>query len=78
YKLKKLVDMIKYTSPIIAISNNTKLKERLEFLFLYGCIVSLILSTKLTQVSSYKDIYQIVDTIKSYNAIAFQVSIYLL
>ncbi|CAG8840103.1 37798_t:CDS:2, partial [Gigaspora margarita] len=77
-QVKRLVDTIKYTGPIIAMSNNTKLKERLGFSFLYSCIVSLTLSTELTKVSSYKDIYQIVDMIKSHNAIASQVRIYLL
>ncbi|CAG8855204.1 9611_t:CDS:2, partial [Gigaspora margarita] len=77
-QVKRLVDMIKYTGPIIAMSDNTKLKERLRFSSLYGCIVGSTLSTKLTKVSLYEDIYQIVDMIKSYNAIASQVRIYLL
>ncbi|CAG8559008.1 22567_t:CDS:2, partial [Gigaspora rosea] len=77
-QVKRLVDTIKYTGPIIAMSDNTKLKERLEFSSLYGYIVGSTLSTELTKVSSYEDIYQIVNTIKSQNAIASQVRIYLL
>ncbi|CAG8785689.1 15901_t:CDS:2 [Cetraspora pellucida] len=71
--VKRLVNTIKYTGPIIAMSDNTKLKERLGFSFLYGCIVGSTLSTESTRVSSYEDIYQIIDTIKSHNAIASQI-----
>ncbi|CAG8705592.1 7229_t:CDS:2 [Gigaspora rosea] len=38
-QVKRLVDTIKYAGPIIAMSDNTKLKERLGFSSLYGCIV---------------------------------------
>ncbi|CAG8774700.1 45195_t:CDS:2, partial [Gigaspora margarita] len=77
-QVKRLVDTIKYAGPIIAISDNTKLKERLGFSFLYGYIVGSTLLTKLTKVSSYEDIYKIIETINSHNAIASQVRIYLL
>ncbi|CAG8794298.1 12322_t:CDS:2, partial [Dentiscutata erythropus] len=72
-QVKRLVDTIKYTGPIIVMSDNTKLKERLGFSSLYSCIVGSTLSTESTKVSSYEDIYQIIDTIKLHNAIASQV-----
>ncbi|CAG8831222.1 32620_t:CDS:2, partial [Gigaspora margarita] len=75
---KWLADTIKYTSPIIAISDNTKIKKRLGFFSLLGYIVSSTLSTELTRVFTHEDIYHVVETIKSHNAIAFQVHIYLL
>ncbi|CAG8791340.1 4603_t:CDS:2, partial [Gigaspora margarita] len=62
-QVKRLVDTLNYTSLIIAISNNTKLKERLGFSSLYSCIVGSTLSIEKT---------------KSYNAIASQVRVYLL
>ncbi|CAG8847137.1 24090_t:CDS:2, partial [Gigaspora margarita] len=58
--------------------HNTKIKERLGFFSLFGCIVGSILSTESTRVSTYEDIHQVVDMIKSRNAIASQVWIYLL
>ncbi|CAG8833038.1 45888_t:CDS:2, partial [Gigaspora margarita] len=72
-QVKRLVDTLNYTSTIIAMSDNTKLKERLGFSSLYGCIVGSIFLIEKTKVFSYKNIYQIVDTIKSCNAIASQV-----
>ncbi|CAG8737189.1 36408_t:CDS:2, partial [Gigaspora margarita] len=77
-QVKRLVDTIKYTGPIIVMSDNTKLKERLGFLSLYSCIVGSTFLIELTKVSLYEDIYQIIDTIKLYNAIASQVCVYLL
>ncbi|CAG8838223.1 26758_t:CDS:2, partial [Gigaspora margarita] len=35
----RLVDTIKYAGPIIAMSDNTKIKERLEYSSIFGCIV---------------------------------------
>ncbi|CAG8802160.1 23515_t:CDS:2 [Gigaspora margarita] len=55
--IKKLADTIKYDSPIIAMSDNTKIKKRLGFSSLFGCIVDLTLSTESTRVSTYKDIH---------------------
>ncbi|CAG8800605.1 13865_t:CDS:2 [Gigaspora margarita] len=77
-QVKRLANTIKYTGPIIALSDNTKIKERLGFFSLFGCVVGSTLLTELTRVSTYKDIYQIVDMIKSHNAIASQVHVYLL
>ncbi|CAG8717288.1 37789_t:CDS:2 [Gigaspora margarita] len=77
-QVKRLADTIKYTGPIIALSDNTKIKERLGFSSLLGCVVGSTLSTELTRVSTHEDIYQIVDMIKSHNAIASQVYVYLL
>ncbi|CAG8739242.1 9490_t:CDS:2, partial [Gigaspora rosea] len=51
---------------------------RLRFSLLLGCVVGSTLSTELTRVSIHEDIYQIVDMIKSHNAIASQVRVYLL
>ncbi|CAG8851332.1 18695_t:CDS:1, partial [Gigaspora margarita] len=75
---KRLADTIKYTGPIIAMSDNTKIKKRLGFSSLFGCVVGSTLLTELTKVSTYEDVYRIVDMIKSHNAIASQVRVYLL
>ncbi|CAG8855540.1 27273_t:CDS:2, partial [Gigaspora margarita] len=48
-QVKRLVDTIKYTGPIIAMSDNTKIKERLGFSSLFGCIVGSTLSTESTK-----------------------------
>ncbi|CAG8746297.1 16088_t:CDS:2, partial [Racocetra persica] len=72
-QVKKLANTIKYISSIIAISNNIKIKERLRFSLLLDCVVGSTLSTELTKVFTYEDIYQIVDMIKSHNAIASQI-----
>ncbi|CAG8602206.1 26999_t:CDS:2 [Dentiscutata erythropus] len=76
--VKRLVNTIEYAGPIIAMSDNTKIKERLGFSSIFGCIVGSMLLTESTRVFIYEDVHQIVDMIKSRNAIASQVHVYLL
>ncbi|CAG8773689.1 21305_t:CDS:2 [Cetraspora pellucida] len=59
-------------------TNNTKLKEQLGYLSLLGCIVGSTLLALQTHVQSHNDIYTIINKIKSENAIALQVRVYLL
>ncbi|CAG8470542.1 8794_t:CDS:2 [Dentiscutata erythropus] len=72
-RVKRLVDTIEYASPIIAVSDNTKIKKRLGYSSIFSCIVGSVLSTESTKVSIYEDVYQIVDIIKSHNTIASQI-----
>ena len=72
------MDLLKYNGPVIAMSNNTKLKERLRYSSLLGCIVGSTLLLSQTYVTSHDDIYTIIDQIKENNAIATQVRVYLL
>ena len=71
------MDLLKYNGPVIAISDNTKLKERLGYSSLLGCIVGSTLPLSQTYVTSHDDIYTIIDQIKENNAIATQVHVYL-
>jgi len=72
------MDLLKYNGLVIAMSDNTKLKKWLRYLFLLGCIVSSILPLTQTYVISYDDIYTIIDQIKKNNVIVIQVHVYLL
>ncbi|CAG8795430.1 9311_t:CDS:2, partial [Gigaspora rosea] len=58
-RVKRLVDTIKYAGPIITMFDNTKIKERLGYSSIFGCIVGSVLSTESTKVSTYEDVHQI-------------------
>ncbi|CAG8722760.1 1734_t:CDS:2, partial [Dentiscutata erythropus] len=53
-QVKRLADTIKYTGSIIAMANNTKIKEKLKFSLLLGCIIGSTLSTELIRISISK------------------------
>ena len=72
------MDLLKYNGLVIAMSDNTKLKERLGYSSLLGCIVGSTLPLSQTYVTSHDDIYTIIDQIKENNAIAIQVRVYLM
>jgi len=72
------MDLLKYNGLVIAMSDNTKLKERLGYSSLLGCIVGSTLPLSQTYVTLHDDIYTIIDQIKENNAIAIQVRVYLM
>ncbi|RGB32097.1 hypothetical protein C1646_763278 [Rhizophagus diaphanus] len=63
--------------PIVAMSNNTKLKPALRYNPVLGCIVGSTLSTEQTKINKYKDIQPIINNIKTKKAIAKDDTYYL-
>ena len=64
--------------PIVAISDNTKLKPALRYHSGLGCIIGSILSIEETKINSYKDIPTVINNIKMKKAIAKDVRAYVL
>jgi len=77
-RFKRFADSLNYSGPVAAMTDNTKLKERLSYSATLGCIVGSTLSDFETKVSNYEDVITIIDKIKAEKAIAKQVRVYLL
>ena len=77
-RFKRFADSLNYNGPVAAMTNNTKLKERLSYSATLGCIIGSTLPISETRVSNYEEIITIIDKIKIKKAIAKQVRIYLL
>ncbi|GBC20966.2 hypothetical protein GLOIN_2v1787768 [Rhizophagus irregularis DAOM 181602=DAOM 197198] len=77
-RFKRFADSLNYNGPVAAMTDNTKLKERLSYSATLGCVIRSTLSTSETKASNYKEIIAIIDKIKVKNAIAKQVRVYLL
>jgi hypothetical protein len=77
-RFKRLLDTLKYNGPIVAMTDNTKLKPGLQYSAQYGCIVGSSLQKEETQLNSYDDIPLIINNIKERKAIAKEVRAYLL
>ncbi|CAB4472833.1 unnamed protein product [Rhizophagus irregularis] len=77
-RFKRFADSLNYNGPVAAMTDNTKLKERLSYSATLGCVIGSTLSTSETKASNYKEIIAIIDKIKVKNAIAKQVRVYLL
>src|ERR1044071_7129586 len=77
-RFKRLLDTLKYDGPIVAMTDNTKLKPRLQYSAQFGCIIGFLLQLKETQVNNYDDIPIIINNIKEKKAIAKDVRAYLL
>jgi hypothetical protein len=77
-RFKRFADSLNYNGPVAAMTDNTKLKERLSYSASLGCIIGSTLPTLETKASNYEEIITIIDRIKDENAIAKQVRIYLL
>ncbi|CAG8763904.1 1745_t:CDS:2 [Cetraspora pellucida] len=67
---KQLIDIIQYNGPIIAMTDNTKLKLQLKYSSTLGCIIRSILSKEEIQISIYSDIPKVITKIKTLNKIA--------
>ena len=76
-KFKRLIDTIKYNSPIAAMTDNTKLKPCLRYSSQLGCIVGLTLSNSQTKVNVYGDIPKIINNIKDQMLISKDVRVYM-
>ncbi|CAB4482434.1 unnamed protein product [Rhizophagus irregularis] len=77
-KFKRLIDTLNYRGPIVAMSDNTKLKPALCYNPVLGCIVGSTLSTEQTKINKYEDIQPIINNIKTKKAIAKDVRAYIL
>jgi hypothetical protein len=73
-----LLQKVDYKGPVVAMSDNTKLKERLGYYARHGTIVGSTLSPAETVVETYDDICRITTRIKAEDAIATQVRAYIL
>ncbi|GBC42011.2 hypothetical protein RIR_jg9593.t1 [Rhizophagus irregularis DAOM 181602=DAOM 197198] len=77
-KFKRLIDILNYQEPIVAMSDNTKLKPALRYNPVLGCIIGLTLSVEQTKINAYEDIQPIINDIKIKKAIAKDVRAYIL
>ena len=75
---KRLIDSIHYNGPVVAMTDNIKLKLCLRYLSTLGCIISSVFSLNETKVNTYGDIPKIISNIKNSNAIAKNVRAYIL
>ncbi|PKC03253.1 hypothetical protein RhiirA5_424034 [Rhizophagus irregularis] len=77
-KFKRLIDTLNYRGPIVAMSDNTKLKPALHYNPVLGCIVGSTLLVEQTKINAYEDIQPIINDIKIKKAIAKDVRAYIL
>ncbi|CAB4434731.1 unnamed protein product [Rhizophagus irregularis] len=77
-KFKRLIDTLNYRGPIVAMSDNTKLKPALRYSSILGCIIGSTLPIEQTKINTYEDIQPIINDIKTKKAIAKDVRAYIL
>lgn len=77
-RFKRLIDTIQYDGPIVAMTDNTKLKPQLKYNPTLGCITGSVLSKEETHINIYSDIPKVIEKIKSSNGIAKSVRVYIL
>ncbi|GBC00434.1 hypothetical protein RclHR1_38560001 [Rhizophagus clarus] len=77
-RFKRLIDSVQYVGPVVAMSDNTKLKPRLRYSPTLGCIIGSVLSKEETIINTYSDIPNVINKIKSERAIAKDVRAYIL
>jgi hypothetical protein len=77
-KFKRMIDKLNYQGPIVAMTDNTKLKPALRYHPGLGCIVGSTLSINKTKINTYNDILTIINEIKTNKAIAKDVRAYIL
>ena len=77
-RFKRFADSLNYKGPVAAMTDNTKLKERLSYSATLGCVIGSTLPASETKVSNCEEVVTIIDKIKDENAISKQVRIYLL
>ena len=63
-RFKRLVDSIQYNGPVVAMTDNTKLKSRLRYSPTLGCIIGSIFPIEETKINVYADIPNIINKIK--------------
>lgn len=77
-RFKRLADSMNYNGPVIAMTDNTKLRPRLGYSANFGCIIGSTFSLEQTHVENYDEVKLTIQNIISNNAIAKQVRLYLL
>ncbi|CAB4441869.1 unnamed protein product [Rhizophagus irregularis] len=77
-KFKRLIDTLNYRGPIVAMSDNTKLKPALRYSSILGCIIRSTLPIEQTKINIYENIQPIINDIKTKKAIAKDVRAYIL
>ncbi|CAG8472868.1 12759_t:CDS:10, partial [Racocetra persica] len=75
---KRFLDSIRYDGPIVAMTDNTKLKPYLRYSSRMGCIIGFTFSNHKTNIKTYDDISVTINKIKENNAIAKYVRVYIL
>jgi len=77
-RFKRLIDSIQYNGPVVAMTDNTKLKSRLRYSPTFGYIIGSIFLVEETKISVYADIPNIISKIKNEKAIAKNIRVYML
>ena len=77
-RFKRLIDTINYDGPIAFMTDNTKLKERLRYSPILGCIIGSILLEDETKINIYGNIPNVINKIKEQNVIAKDIRAYIL
>ncbi|CAG8810808.1 42525_t:CDS:2, partial [Gigaspora margarita] len=77
-QFKRFLDSVGYDGPIAAMTDNTKLKPRLQYSSRMGCIVGSTLSNNETNIKTYNDISVIINKIKENNVVAKYIRAYIL
>ncbi|CAG8816616.1 9723_t:CDS:2 [Gigaspora margarita] len=75
---KRLLDILYYKGPVVAMTDCTKVKSGLHFSSSLDCIVESTLNQNDCIIKTYNDIYDKVSNIKQKNAIAKYVRVYAL
>jgi hypothetical protein len=73
-RFKRLIEAINYDGPVVAMTDNTKLKPRLRYCPIFGYVIGSTLSNN----DTYGDIPNIINKIKEKNAVAKDIQAYIL
>ncbi|CAG8854125.1 3772_t:CDS:1, partial [Gigaspora margarita] len=73
---KRFLDTLHYNGPVLAMTNCTKLKARLQYSSSLGCIVGSTLNRNHCKIETYNDIYNKISDIKQKNAVTKYVRAY--
>lgn len=77
-RFKRLADSIQYNGPVVAMTDNTKLKSRLRYSPTFGCVIGSVFPIEETKIDVYADIPNIINKIKNEKAIAKDIRAYML
>ena len=77
-RFKRFLNSVGYNKPIVAMSDNTKLRPRLRYSSQMGCIIGSTFSNNETNINTYDDISITINKIKENNAVAKYVRAYIL
>jgi hypothetical protein len=74
-KVAHAIHKLKWTGPVICMTDCTKIKPKIAYSSELGCIVGSTLSYNEAQVNNYQDISTLIQKIKDNNQIATQVRV---